>query len=450
MTSTVITRWFGYGLLLILGLIVLHAPLSVAISSALPDLELLAKAWKEVLLLLLGIVAAGLLSLKGLWSRFLGDRIVQLSLAYIGLHIILGLIIPLGGLQIIAGLMIDLRFVVFLLLCYVGALVVPGILKSASLVTATGAVVVIGFGLLQITVLPDDVLRFMGYSNETIRPFTTIDRNPDFVRIHSTLRGPNPLGALALVYLALALAYLRQIWHTRAGVVKRWWTVWAAVIGSIAVLFATYSRSAYGAAFIAATCLGASIWKPSRKALVLGLVSVSLVAGSLMVLQSTDWYSNVILHEDPESTVLNKSNEDHVESLKDGLALIAVQPFGAGVGSTGSASLYDNSPANDRIIENYYLFVAHESGWLGLGLLVALFVLIMHRLWLKRKHWLGLGLFASGIGLAAIGLLLPVWADDTVSLIWWGLAGIVIGSGIIKGDARGTRQQKATRASSIR
>ena len=36
--------------------------------------------------------------------------------------------------------------------------------------------------------------------------------------------------------------------------------------------------------------------------------------------------------------------------------------------------------------------------------------MILKRLWLVRKDWLALGVLASGIGLAMIGLLLPVWA----------------------------------------
>ena len=79
------------------------------------------------------------------------------------------------------------------------------------------------------------------------------------------------------------------------------------------------------------------------------------------------------------------------------------------------------------IIENQYLFIAHEVGWPGLALFVALFVMILVRLWKFRSDWLALGVLASGIGLALIGLLLPVWADDTVSIIWWGLAGLAIG-----------------------
>jgi hypothetical protein len=100
------------------------------------------------------------------------------------------------------------------------------------------------------------------------------------------------------------------------------------------------------------------------------------------------------------------------------------QPFGAGVGSTGTASYYTAAPI---IIENQYLLIAHEVGWLGIILFLGIFIEVMRRLWIRRQDWLAVGVFASGIGMAVIGILLPVWTDDTVSLIWWGLAAIVIG-----------------------
>ena len=83
--------------------------------------------------------------------------------------------------------------------------------------------------------------------------------------------------------------------------------------------------------------------------------------------------------------------------------------------------MYTDSPI---IIENQYLFTAHELGWLGLIIFLFIFGLIMKRLWKLRSDWLALGVFASGLCLAVIGLLLPVWVDDTVAIIWWGLAAI--------------------------
>lgn len=147
-----------------------------------------------------------------------------------------------------------------------------------------------------------------------------------------------------------------------------------------------------------------------------------------------------MLHEDPSEGNDINSNQGHVESLQDGLSRMAVQPFGAGVGSTGSASLLGDNPV---IIENQYLLVAHESGWIGLAIYLALYGLISVRLWHRRSNWLALGVLSSGIGIAAASLFLPVFVDDTVSIIWWGLAAVAL---IEEGaDVRSKTKQKAKR-----
>jgi hypothetical protein len=117
---------------------------------------------------------------------------------------------------------------------------------------------------------------------------------------------------------------------------------------------------------------------------------------------------------------------------------MVAQPFGAGVGSTGSASLIGGE---GFIIENQYLMIAHEVGWLGLGLFVWLYWCIMQALWRRRDSWLGLGVWASGLSLALIGFVLPVWADDVVSIVWWGLAALAIAT--IK-EGYGTTTHKKT------
>ena len=99
------------------------------------------------------------------------------------------------------------------------------------------------------------------------------------------------------------------------------------------------------------------------------------------------------------------------------------QPLGGGIGSTGSASLFTDEPF---IIENQYLFIAHETGWMGLALFIAITYLVLSILWRQRKDWFALGVFASGLGLALIGLIQPVWVDETVAIVWWGLAAIAL------------------------
>ena len=73
--------------------------------------------------------------------------------------------------------------------------------------------------------------------------------------------------------------------------------------------------------------------------------------------------------------------------------------------------------------------MAHEVGWLGLIAFLALLGLVIRRLWQRRNSdSLALGLLASGVALSLIGILLPVWVDDTVSIVWWSLTAAVIAS----------------------
>jgi hypothetical protein len=435
-----LTGVYEWGLLAILALMVVHAPLSVWLGTVFPDAETLLKAWKELLIGLLAVVAVLLVSRRRLWTELSKSWVIRLSVAFGTLHVVLAFVMGGELSSIAAGLMIDLRFVAMFVLVYIAVRLRPGFLQSVWRVVAVGAVVVLGFGLLQITVLPDGILRSIGYSSETIRPFTTIDSNTDYVRINSTLRGPNPVGAMTVIYGALALAYLIRRSYGRN--MRRRWLALVTLAASVAVLFASYSRSAYLAFAATLAVVVASSLRLGRRTLLAGAGVIGVFAIALVLVSGTDWYSNVILHEDPESTVESKSNEEHAQSLATGAYRLATQPIGAGIGSTGSASMYDRDGSNDTIIENYYFFVAHEAGWLGLMLFVALFILIMLGLWRRRGHWLGLGLFASGLGLAAIGVLLPVWADETVALIWWGLAGAVLAStsGIIGHDEPRTRE----------
>ena len=404
--------------------IVLHAPISVALGSAFPDYALLVKAWKELLMLVLGIPALILVTRHKLWPTLWQSTLVRLMTVYVLLLLVLAFFSGHGTLATVAGLMIDLRFVAFFLLSYVFALIEPRAPRWALKAVSAGAVLVVGFGLLQIAVLPDDILTRIGYGNDTITPYSTIDKNPDFVRINSTLRGPNPLGAFMVILLGLISAW--WIRHRR-DLTQRQYLLLVLIIASVvAVLFATYSRSAYLGAIIAVLAVGAAMIQRISRKWLYGLAVAAVIVGSgLVVIQQTDWYANVIMHEDPESKVVRKSNSEHVRSLKESYTSALRTPLGSGIGSTGSASLYaDNT--KPTVVENYFLFVARESGWLGLALFSAITIVSLVNLWTLRRNWQATGLFASGLAMAVIGLLLPVWVDDTVALVWWGLTGVIL------------------------
>ena len=402
--------------------IVVHAPLSVGFGVLFPDAALLIKSWKEILMLALVPLAIIVVTRRGLWRELLNDWIFKIIAGYALLHIILVGLMYQGIVATVAGLAIDLRYVLFFGLVYVLIRVMPRYRSLLVKVAAVGVAVVVGFATLQL-ILPADILSSIGYGKDTIAPYLTVDKNPDYIRVNSTLRGPNPLGAYAGMVLALITALViakgRQFMRKYAVALE------LLTVSSVIALWISYSRSALVGAIVAVGVVFAAtiMRRLSRRSwIVLSVVMCALIGG-LIAAQNSSFVSNVLLHENLEGGSAVSSNDDHVSSLETGVDRLLHQPFGGGVGSTGSASLHSEAPI---IIENQYLSIAHEVGWLGLSLFLVLFSLIMVRLWQQRQDWLALGIFASGIGLGLIGLLLPVWVDDTVAIIWWGLAAIAI------------------------
>ena len=421
-----LTSVYAIILLIIFGGIVVHAPLTVWLGTVFPDYSPLIKSWKEILMIPAALLAGVLVTRQGLWRELSRDWLFRLIVAYALLHIVLAIILPQDTLAQLAGFAIDLRYMLFFGLVYVLIRLAPQWRKQIVYVGAIGAVVVVGFATLQLF-LPKDTLSYIGYSKQTIAPYLTVDENPDFIRYSSTLRGPNPLGAYAGIVLGMITALLvrRKLPLQRKKVL---WATGAITACSLVAVWINYSRSALVAAIVTVLIvLGVTMLRRmSRRAwLAVGVVFV-ILAGSLAVAWESNFVSNVILHENPTTGAEVSSNDGHVESLIFGVGRLVAQPLGAGIGSTGSASLYDDDEGG-VIIENQYLYIAHETGWLGLALFVAIFGLIMVRLWRARDDWLALGAFASGVGMALIGLLLPVWADDTVAIVWWALAATALG-----------------------
>lgn len=421
--TTRLEKVYAFILLVIFAGIVVHAPLSVGFGSLWPDYSLIIKGWKEILLLVAALLAAFIVTKRALWTQLLKDWLVRGVLLYIVLHIVLLGVRFQGVAAALAGLAIDLRYVVFFSLVYVLILIAPQYRRQILIVVSAGATLVVGFAAAQLF-LPVDILSHIGYGKDTIAPFLTVDQNTDYVRVNSTLRGPNPLGAYVVIVLSILAAATA---YGKIQLKDRRVALFASILAvlSLVALWISYSRSALLGVLVALAAVvivafGKQV--PMRILLVLFICGLT-IGGGLFVARDTSFVSNVILHDDPTEGGVVNSNDGHLESLQDGTKRIVRQPLGAGIGSTGSASLLTDAPV---IIENQYLFIAHETGWLGLGLFVAIFAVILKRLWHRRQDWLVLGVFASGIGLAFIGLIQPVWVDDTVAIIWWGLAGLAI------------------------
>lgn len=410
----------------VFGLIVLHAPISVALGSLAPDFDLLIKSWKEILMILALPIGIAIVSQRRLWPLVLRDPAFYVLIGLVLIHLTLAVFTTGSTTSVLAGLAVDLRYVLFFSLVYIMAVALPDYRPLFVRVGIAGALTVVVFGAAQL-LLPVDILMYIGYGPHTIAPYLTVDKNPDYIRINSTLRGPNPLGA----YVTIVLAVLAAAW-ARAQARAHLIVAWLVGICGFITLWITYSRSAILSASIALGIVGLVAYgrRIGRRGwLTIGVITIA-IGGAFVALRESALVSNVILHENPAGGSAISSNAQHAESLADGVTRMITQPLGGGIGSTGSASLYGSAPV---IIENQYLFIAHEAGWLGLGLFLTLFIMILVRLWRGRNDWLTLGVFASGVGLGLIGLIQPVWVDDTVSIVWWGLAALAIAKGVKHG-----------------
>lgn len=431
MKFNALLKFYLYALMIVFAGVVFHAPLSVWLGVNLPEYDLLVKAWKEMILVALFPIGIFLAWKRGVLREILQDKIIFGIGLYALLHILLVFVFQPPLLATISGLMIDLRYVLFFTLVYTALKMAPQYKWQFVWVGVGVAAVSVAFALLQVFVLPPDFLTILGYSRETITSHLYVDNNPEYVRINGTLRGPNPLGAYMVIVLTVLAAYLLKgkLQTQRYGQVA---LVALLSTGGVVALWASYSRSALVAAIagvalviviIYARKISFKIWGT------VGVIALVLISGAVYMTRDTYFVQHVIFHEDPEGLSERSSNEEHVESLQIGTERMLAQPLGAGVGSTGSASTYTEEPL---IIENQYLFIAHEAGWPGIIIFLAIFGGILWRLWRAPRDWLTIGVFASGVGLAAIGLLQPVWVDDTVSLVWWGLAGVILATANLK------------------
>ena len=408
--------------------VIFHAPLTIWIGTFIPEsYELILKSWKELTLAVLAISLVVQVIHRKEYKDFARDWFFRITGLYVAIHLLTLLWLWQGFTPTFAGLLIDLRFVLAAVVFYGFVKLYPGLRPILIKALFIAGLVSLLFAVLQVTVLPRNILEYIGYhKGTTIAPYMTVDQNYDFVRINGTLRGPNPLGAFAIIMLTGALSifgfgYKKLTKQNR---------LFLGIIGLCALiaLWYSYSRSALFCGVAAAACIFGYIgMKRSPKktlGVIGGLVLTAIIA--LALTWHTSFVQNVIVHENPAGGGEISSNDQHAESLRTGWQRLVTQPFGSGVGSTGSASLYGPHPI---IIENQYLFVAHEVGWLGLLAFLALFLLVVRRLWQRRNSdSLALGVLASGVALALIGILLPVWVDDTVSIVWWSLAAVVIAS----------------------
>ncbi len=410
--------------MIILLLLPFHAFLTVWGSSLLGHYTAL-RLWKEALLLLCSLGVLFLLAFDHkIRSHTVTRRLVWLIIIYITLNMAWGLLAlnqhDVTSKALGYGLIINLRFLIFFLVTWAATLRLTRLRSHWQWLVLAPAVVVVTIGLLQILVLPHDFLRHFGYGSDTIPAVETVNNNPHYVRIASTLRGANPLGAYLIIPISLVTVLMLR--KTRN------WRYAAFLTAAGIVLFFTYSRSALVGTVlsIVVLLLMSRLSHQAQRLTVAIFVALTVIAGSLaLALRHNTHFENFVFHTQTHSAVRTTSDKDHLTAVQTGIQDLWEHGLGRGPGTAGPASYY-NTGHPERIAENYFVQIGQEIGWLGLALFLLINGGVGYLLWSRRADSLALSLFASLIGLTLVNMFSHAWADDTLAYIWWGLAGIAM------------------------
>lgn len=403
----------------------LHAFLSTWLGTVIGPL-LVWKSWKELLMLGLMPLAVWLVALKPSVARTIWARPINKLIAlYTALHFVLMIGASVSSEAVIAGLMFNLRFFAIFVLVQVVADAYPALAQKfrswAPRFLLWSAIILGVMAILQVFAVPKDFLAQFGYNKDTtISPYLLVDDNPGALRAFATLRGPNALGAYLLLPLCVALYTI----YTK----RRDALAWGAAALSIVGIGLTGSRSAWLGAVVAIV-VTAGLMLP-RDRFVRGMRRAAIPAILLVLL--IGWAAvNIpavrlaVFHSSPGDSSLHEgSNDKHWQATAQGIEDVVRHPLGAGPGSAGPASFYNESGSN--LSENYYVQIAQEVGVFGLGLFVAICVFALRYIVRRPMDGLAVALVASFAGISIINIFLHGWADDPTALTWWALAGLFL------------------------
>jgi len=375
------------------------------------------KAFKDIVVAIVGICSVTLAIRSKLKLSSIERTLLICLGAFVGLHLVW---LPFASSTTVAlaGLIVNLRyFVLFGSLYFLSRELKINVTKIAFRIVVAAAIAVMAFGFLQSTVLPRDFLRHFGYGAD-IPPYQLVDKSETTVRIISTLRGPNSLGAYLVIAIALFVfvAFQKQ---------KKWQVLLLSGLASTLVLYRTYSRAAWIAVPLSSFLFLVLYFKSARKRILIvsSVLFIALVS-TIIIFRNSSLVQKTVFHINPSEASQVNSDDMRLESLQIAVSDITNKPLGHGVGSSGIASFRGDKP---YITENYILEVTYQLGILGGLLLITIYILVGKMLIKNLADPLVLVLFCSFIGIMIISLSWPVWSDETVAYTWWGLAGATLG-----------------------
>ncbi len=403
------------------------------------------RIWKEIIIFGLSVGCVALLLQHGkLRKKLFGSGLFLLICLYALLALLRTLYGYYSGVLVIEplifGALAGLRYFLFFVVVWAIASKSSLLKRYWAHAVLTPATIVVLFGVLQQTVLDKNFLSHFGYSGQTVPAFQNIDSKSDYVRIQSFLRGPNPLGA----YLVFVITFLVDYWY---GIKRKRLIIGLVGFGAVYVLFNTFSRSAWVGALISLfvwVLLTIKSKKVARNILLFACSIVLVVSMTVFAFRNNDYIQNTFFHTDETSQSVQSSNAARTNAIAKGARDVLNHPLGQGLGSAGPASARG---ANPKIAENYYIQVAQETGVFGLVIFIFIIILVGKDLYKKRDQDLARVLLASLAGLVFINFVSHAWMDDTISLLWWGLAGIAVAQSVTIKNNRHGNQAKNQKAS---
>lgn len=259
--------------------------------------------------------------------------------------------------------------------------------------------------------------RAINRSTAQLNPVGSLNGVTDF-RIGSVLLNPLTLGSWLIAPLAVSVERI-----ARGG--ARFGTVVAtALIGSALLLTLTRSAILSGLIVLVLTSRIAPGRTPERRVR-FGLLAIGLLILSIPLAIS----SHLIVRTTSAANGTDQSSTGHVKAFTIGVDGIVNSPMGRGLGTAPGIGQRYNVTGEIQS-ENYYLQVGDELGFPAFLAFILFTVLSLKRL--ARAQRAGPGavlasaIFDAGVGLAVGAFLLHVWADFTIAVTFWALAGVVV------------------------
>lgn len=355
------------------------------------------------------------------------DKLTIIILAYIIIMLVIT-IFTTGIRGLVFGGRYDFIFLIVFLIFYHGSVFLK---KSPfyylKLFLASAAIMIFLSGLLKFP-FQEEILVFFGYS-EYISAWDFGGAPPIFHgieganvrRFQGILDGPNAMAAFLLVFIGMLIYYFhdKKDWYFFVGVI---------VVGIVAMIFYTYSRSSIigligGSAVALAWGLG-FLWKNYKKQL-FALILIALGFVWILMVKYSGSTQSLIGREG--------STKGHAERMLVGVNRFLDHPMGQGMGSSGPAYRHVLKLQNDGreaveeqdryyIPESWYIQQFVEGGIFGGILFLVISAWIFFSLF--SIHSVLAGTFAA---IGVMNLFLHTYESSVVSFTLFAIIGMILG-----------------------